>query len=94
MARPSPAPTPVEAPVPIPEVSLPPIPERAEFRSAIVETIDVDKAKTLRRFEPRYDESTRTVTGVVDFQGLENVLINCPGGSHATIRLTVMAAIP
>lgn len=70
------------------------IPPRAEFRSAVVEVAEVDKAKAFQRLEPRYDPSSRTVTGAVEFEGLDRVFFNCPGGGHATIQLVVRAALP
>lgn len=72
-------------------VNLPP---RTEFRSAVVEVAEVDKAKAFRRLEPRYEPSSRTVTGAIEFEGLDRVFFNCPGGGHATIRLVVRAAVP
>ncbi|MDX9736118.1 MAG: hypothetical protein RBU36_18455 [Thermoanaerobaculia bacterium] len=67
------------------------LPSEATFRSAVVEVADVDNAKALRRLVPRFDASTRTVTGAVEFTGLDKVFFNCPGGGHATIRLVVRA---
>lgn len=56
------------------------LPEGAGFRSAVIEVVDVERAKSFRRLEPRYDPSTRTVSGAVEFQGLDKVFFNCPGG--------------
>lgn len=70
------------------------LPPEAAFRSAVVEVATVDNAKALRRLAPRFDASTRTITGAVEFTGLDRVFFNCPGGGHATIRLVVRAAVP
>lgn len=69
------------------------LPPGAEFRSAVVEVAEVDKARAFRRLEPRYEASSRTVTGAVEFTGLDKVFFNCPGGGHAAIRLVVRAAV-
>lgn len=69
------------------------LPDGADFLSAIVDAVNVDKAKSFQRLPPSFDPATRTVTGAVEFRGLDRVFFNCPGGGHATVRLTVRAAV-
>jgi len=70
------------------------LPAGAGLRSAVVEVTDVDKEKAFRRFGPRHDASSHTVTGVVEFEGLDRVFFNRPGGGRTTIRPVVRAAMP
>jgi hypothetical protein len=69
------------------------LPDGADFLSATVDAVNVDKAKSFQRLPPSFDPATRTVTGAVEFRGLDRVFFNCPGGGHATVRLTVTAAV-
>jgi hypothetical protein len=69
------------------------LPDGAEFLSAAVDAVRVDKAKSFQRLPPSFDPATRTVSGSVEFRGLDRVFFNCPGGGHGTVRLTVTAAV-
>lgn len=69
------------------------LPDGADFLSATVDAVNVDKAKSFQKLPPSFDPATRTVTGAVEFRGLDRVFFNCPGGGHATVRLTVTAAV-
>jgi hypothetical protein len=68
------------------------LPDGTDFLSATVDAVNVDKAKSFQKLPPSFDAATRTITGAVEFRGLDKVFFNCPGGGHATVRLTVTAA--
>lgn len=68
------------------------LPAGADFQSATVDVINLDKAKSFQKLTPVFDPHTRTVTGAVEFRGLDRVFFNCPGGGHATVRLTTTVA--
>lgn len=64
-----------------------------EFVSGEIVVSGLDKAKSQKTIEPRYDSQTRTVSGGVEFVGFNRVFFNCPGGGHATVQLVAQVRV-